>query len=60
MRLPPLKPVADLAGYPLSEADLEQVASVLDGIMDDVQKLRDLDLADDIEPVLEFRVEPWA
>lgn len=59
MKVPPLKPVADLAGYPLSEADLEQVASVLDGIMDDVQKLRDLDLGDDIEPVLEFRVEPW-
>lgn len=59
MRLPPLKPVADLAGYPLSEADLAQVASVLDGIMDDVQKLRDLNLPDDIEPVLAFRIEPW-
>jgi hypothetical protein len=59
MRLPPLKPVADLAGYSVSEADLTQVASVLDGIMDDVQKLRDLDLPDDIEPVLAFRIELW-
>jgi hypothetical protein len=59
MTLPPLQPVADLAGHPLSEADLAEVASVLDAIVEDVQKLRDLDLPDDIEPVLGFRVEPW-
>jgi hypothetical protein len=60
MTLPPLRPVAELAGYPLSEADLAQVASILDGMMEDIQKLRDLDLPDDVEPVLVFPVEPWA
>ena len=59
MTLPPLEPTAQLAGYPLPAADLAQVASVLDGIMDDIQQLRDLDLPDDVEPILEFRVEPW-
>jgi predicted amidohydrolase len=59
MSLPPLGPVAALAGHPLPEADLAQVASILDGIMEDIQKLRDLDLPDEVEPVLAFRVEPW-
>ncbi len=59
MRLPPLGPVAELAGYPLPEADLEKVASVLAGVLEDIQKLRDLDLPDDVEPILTFRVEPW-
>jgi hypothetical protein len=59
MRLPPLAPVADLAGYPLSAADLAEVASILEGIMEDVAALRALDLPDDLEPILSFRVEPW-
>jgi hypothetical protein len=59
MTLPPLKSVADLAGYPLSDADLNQVAAILDGMMEDIQKLRDLDLPDDIEPILSFHVDPW-
>lgn len=59
MKLPPLGPVAELAGYPLSEADLEEVASVLASVFEDIQKLRDLDLPDDVEPILTFRVEPW-
>jgi hypothetical protein len=59
MRLPPLAPVADLAGYPLSAADLAEVASILEGIMEDVEALRALDLPDDLEPILGFRVEPW-
>lgn len=59
MALPPLKPVAELAGYPLSDADLKEVASILEGIMEDIQRLRDLDLPDDVEPILPFRVEPW-
>ena len=59
MNLPPLDPVAGLAGYTLSEADLAQVASILAGMMDDIQRLRDLDLPDDVEPILTFRVEPW-
>lgn len=58
-KLPPLSPVAELAGYALSEADLKEVASILEGIMDDVQRLRDLELPDEVEPVLAFRVEPW-
>ena len=58
-KLPPLGPVAELAGYPLPEADLREVASVLAGMLEDIQKLRDLDLPDDVEPVLTFRVEPW-
>ena len=60
MALPPLQPIAALAGYPLPAADLEQVALVLDGVMEDIQKLRDLDLPDDVEPILDFRVEPWS
>jgi hypothetical protein len=59
MTLPPLGPVAQLAGYPLPEADLREVAAVLAGVLDDIQQLRDLDLPDDIEPLLTFRVEPW-
>lgn len=59
MRLPALDPVADLAGYPLSDADLEQVASILRGIMEDIKVLRALDLPDDVEPIVTFRVEPW-
>jgi hypothetical protein len=58
-KLPPLKPVAELAGYPLPDADLEEVASVLAGVMEDIQKLRDLELPDDVEPVTVFRVERW-
>ena len=59
MTLPPLKHVAELAGYPLSYADLKQVASILEGMMEDIQKLRDLDLPDDVEPILTFQVDPW-
>lgn len=59
MALPPLKPVGELAGYPLLEADLKQVASILEGMMEDVQKLRDLDLPDEVEPILSFHVDPW-
>jgi hypothetical protein len=59
MALPPLAPALALAGHPLPEPDVAEVASILDGIMEDVQALRDLDLPDDIEPVLVFRLEPW-
>ena len=59
MTLPPLTHVAELAGYPLPEADLKQVASILEGMMEDIQKLRDLDLPDDVEPILTFQVDPW-
>jgi hypothetical protein len=60
MALPPLEPTARLAGHPLPADDLVQVAEILDAMMEDIQKLRDLDLPDDVEPILEFRVEPWA
>lgn len=59
MTLPPLTHVAELASYPLSEADLEQVAAILEGMMEDIQKLRDLALPDDVEPILSFHVDPW-
>src|SRR5947208_1913101 len=38
---------------------LAQVASILAGITEDIEKLRALDLPDDLEPILTFRVEPW-
>jgi hypothetical protein len=57
--LPPLKPLAELAGYPLLDDELAEIASLLDGMMEDIQKLRDLDLPEDVEPVVTFRVEPW-
>lgn len=59
MLLPPLDPIARLAGYSLPEADLAEVASILGAMMEDIQQLRDLDLPDDVEPILGFRVEPW-
>jgi hypothetical protein len=59
MRGSELAAVADLAGYPLSAADLDEVAAILTGMMADIQMLRDLDLPDDVEPILTFRVEPW-
>src|SRR5262249_7370112 len=55
-----LAAVADLAGYSLSTADLEEVAAILTGMMEDIQRLRDLDLPDEVEPIVTFRVEPWA
>jgi hypothetical protein len=51
--------VSALAGHPLSAADLEEVAAILTGMMHDIQVLRDLDLPDDVEPILTFRVQPW-
>ena len=54
-----LAAVAALAGYPLDAADLEQVAGILAAMEQDVQTLRDLDLPDDVEPILTFHVEPW-
>ncbi len=59
MRTEELAAVADLAGYPLSAVDLAEVAAILTGMMQDIQTLRDLDLPDDVEPILTFRVEPW-
>jgi hypothetical protein len=59
MRPSDLAPVARLAGHPLSDAELEEVAAILSGMLDDLRELRELDLPDDVEPVLTFRVEPW-
>jgi hypothetical protein len=59
MKAQELAAVANLAGHPLSAADLEEVAGILTGMMEDIQALRDLDLPDDVEPILTFRVEPW-
>ena len=54
-----LAAVAELAAYPLSSADLEAVAGTLASMQQDIQTLRNLELPDDVEPVLIFRVEPW-
>jgi hypothetical protein len=54
-----LAAVAALAGYPLSAADLEQVAAILAPMLEDLEALRALDLPDDVEPIVSFRVEPW-
>ena len=59
MRASDLAAVAELAGYPLSATDLQEVAAILTGMMEDIQALRDLELPDDVEPILTFRVEPW-
>jgi hypothetical protein len=55
-----LAAVAALAGHSLSAADLEEVATLLSGMIEDIRALRELDLPDDVEPILTFRVEPWA
>lgn len=60
MRPSDLAAVADLAGHALSATELEEVAGILAGMMDDIQALRDLDLPEDVEPILTFRVEPWS
>ena len=54
-----LAALADLAGRSLSPAELEEVATILTGMMQDLEALRDLDLPDDVEPIVTFRVEPW-
>jgi hypothetical protein len=54
-----LSAVADLAGHPLSAADIEAVAAILADMAADIQALRDLVLPDDVEPMLVFRLEPW-
>jgi len=54
-----LAAVAELAGYPLSPADLEAIAGVLTSMQQDIETLRGLDVPDDVEPILTFRVEPW-
>lgn len=59
VRAEDLAAVANLAGYPLSAADLADVAAILSGMMQDIQALRDLDLPDDVEPIVTFRLEPW-
>jgi hypothetical protein len=60
MRPGDLAAVAALAGHPLSARELDDVAAILAGMMDDLQALRDLELPEDVEPILGFRVEPWA
>jgi hypothetical protein len=59
MSVSELAAVADLAGYPLSATDLDEVATILTGMLEDLRTLRDLDLPDDVEPILMFRVEAW-
>jgi hypothetical protein len=59
MTLPPLSPVAALAGYQLLDDELAAAASLLSGVMEDIKRLRELDLPDDVEPILVFRLEPW-
>jgi hypothetical protein len=59
MRGEELAPVADFAGHSLSAAELDEVAAILTAMMQDLQELRDLDLPDDVEPIVTFRVEPW-
>jgi len=54
-----LAAVAELAGYPLSAADLEAIAGILASMQQDIETLRGLDVPDDVEPILTFRVEPW-
>ncbi len=59
MRSASLAHVAELAGYPLAGPDLDEVASILDGIAADIEALRAFEIPDDVEPVLTFHVEPW-
>jgi hypothetical protein len=60
MRASELAAVAGLAGYPLSPTELDAVGAILAGMIEDIRALRDLDIADDVEPILTFRVEPWS
>ena len=59
MSEPNLEAIAALAGHPLPASDLAEVAAILDAMADDIKALRELELPDDVEPILAFRVEPW-
>jgi hypothetical protein len=59
MRADDLAAVAELAGYPLSAHELEEVAAILAPMLDDLEALRAMDLPDEVEPILTFRVDPW-
>ena len=59
MRGDELAPVADFAGHALSAGELDEVAAILTAMMQDLQVLRDLELPDDVEPIVTFHVEPW-
>ncbi|GEM_PF-5012241 len=50
---------ADLAGHPLSREDLDAVRRFFELYLAEIQRLRELDLPDDIEPVTQVRMEPW-
>lgn len=54
-----LRSVLELAGYSLSDEDLEKVRIFLVDYLDEIDKLRELVLPDDIEPVTQFRMERW-
>ncbi len=51
--------VAELAGHSLSGGDLEKVRVFLAEYLEEVRKLREVDLPDDIEPVTQLRMERW-
>ena len=59
MQADDLAPVAELAGYPLSARELEEVAAILAPMLEDLEALRAMNLPDDVEPILTFRVDPW-
>ncbi|MFQ5930882.1 MAG: hypothetical protein ACE5MM_00595 [Nitrospiraceae bacterium] len=54
-----LRSVLELAGYSLSDEDLEKVRIFLVDYLEEIDKLRELVLPDDIEPVTQFRMERW-
>ncbi len=54
-----LEPVADLAGYPLPGEDLDAVRGFFEHYLEEIQKLRELALPDDVEPVTQLRMEHW-
>ncbi len=54
-----LRAVAEAAGHPLPDEELEAVRVFLAGYLEEVRALRELVLPDDVEPVTQLRMERW-
>jgi hypothetical protein len=55
-----LRSMATYAGLEISEEDARAVATLLGEYHAEIQKLRELVLPDDLEPVVHYAIEPWS
>ncbi|MDR7554261.1 MAG: hypothetical protein QN157_01505 [Armatimonadota bacterium] len=55
-----LATLAAMAGYPLTKEDLKRVGAYLADYWRELEALRAVVLPEDIEPVVQFRLERWS